>query len=462
MFVWTGQLATVYYFLFFLVLVPLTGTLEFKLTTININESKPLVNMDAPETKGKLYKKDVLSYIKPTFLTPIFGICIISLFLLIELSPMLSILWLCIATLYFLYMRNYKDISKIWGFTIIVWYLIFTTSLSEVTILIGFENTPVIINYLLDSNFLFENLCFQTVYIVDALSTKLGFSIYIPAVVNIFGFFSKLFKTPKTGCSGKGDSGDKNPSPWFHFGDSMITLVITLLEKFKIVPILGILILVTFLILIIWYCYDKIEFYDLAISFLFLGASISVYFYFYDFSSEKSVLLVVWCLVFFCLLSYKRQKGLSFFLLYFSLYAFYFYSIYNVSISSILLSYLFYLSLFCSYHFYFTLTRRFILRSYSVIKGFFSSYSLVKGVLWVFFIFFPTLINNLFIFLLVFNQLLLLALLSNHIVILFFLILLYIWFSFLAISSYFKLFPKVRKMIVGYFSRRACLHFIEN
>jgi len=64
--------------------------------------------------------------------------------------------------------------------------------------------TNPIINYLLDNNFLFENLCFQTVYILDALSAKLGFSIYIPAVVNIFSFFSKLFKNKKTGCSGKG------------------------------------------------------------------------------------------------------------------------------------------------------------------------------------------------------------------------------------------------------------------
>ena len=155
--------------------------------------------------------KNVLSYIKKNYLTPrIIGICIISLFLLVKLSPIFSLLWLCVPTLYFLYIGSYKDISKIWGFTIGIWYLIFTTSLSEITILIGFENTTVIINYLLDNNFLFENLCFQTVYILDALSTKLGFSIYIPAVVNIFGFFKKLFK--KTGCSGQEDSGDKKNS----------------------------------------------------------------------------------------------------------------------------------------------------------------------------------------------------------------------------------------------------------
>ena len=175
------------------------------------------------QSKKNLFNKDVLSYIKKNLLTRIMGICIISLVLLVACSPVFSILWLCIPTLYFLYIRNYRDIFKIWGFTIGIWYLIFTTSLSEITILIGFENTRVIIDYLLDNTFLFENLCFQTVYILDALSAKLGFSIYIPAIVNIFSVFSKLFKNDKTGCSEKGDSSDKekkNFSSWFSFGES--------------------------------------------------------------------------------------------------------------------------------------------------------------------------------------------------------------------------------------------------
>lgn len=169
--------------------------------------------------KKKLFNKNVISYLKKNYFTQhIIGICIVSLFLLTQLSPVFSFLWLCISTLYFLYIRSYRDISKIWGLTISIWYLIFTTSLAEITILIGFENTPIIINYLLDNNFLFENLCFQTVYILDALSSKLGFSIYIPAVVNVFSFFSKFFKNNKTGCSGKGDSGSKKKAPWFSFG----------------------------------------------------------------------------------------------------------------------------------------------------------------------------------------------------------------------------------------------------
>ena len=139
--------------------------------------------------KKNLFSKNVIYNLKKNYFTKrIIGICIISLFLLIQLSPIFSLLWLCISTLYFLYIRSYRDIFIIWGFTLSIWYLIFITSLAEVPIIIGFENTQIIINYLLDNNFLFESLCFQTVYILDALSAKLGFSIYLPAVVNLLSF----------------------------------------------------------------------------------------------------------------------------------------------------------------------------------------------------------------------------------------------------------------------------------
>ena len=97
------------------------------------------------ENKKKfLFSKNLISNLKNNYFTKrIIGICIVSLFLLIELSPVF--LWLCISTLYFLYIRSYRDISIIWGFTISIWYLIFTTSLAEVTIIIGFENTQIII-----------------------------------------------------------------------------------------------------------------------------------------------------------------------------------------------------------------------------------------------------------------------------------------------------------------------------
>jgi hypothetical protein len=134
--------------------------------------------------------KNVLDYLQKNYFTPrIIGISIISLILLIKLSPILSLVWLNISTLYFMYIGSYKDIYKIWSFTIGIWYLIFSTSLHEITILIGFENTEIIIIYMSGSDLMFESLCFQTVLILDALSAKIGFSIYIPAVVNIFSFF---------------------------------------------------------------------------------------------------------------------------------------------------------------------------------------------------------------------------------------------------------------------------------
>nr|QYC61806.1 hypothetical protein [Paralia sulcata] len=113
----------------------------------------------------------------------------ISFFLLIATSPIFSLFWFLVPTVYFLWSSNYKDILKIWGFTLGIWYFIFTTSLSGTTVLIGFENTEVIINYLLNNNVIFENLCFQTVYMLNFLSAKVGFPLYIPAIINIFSFF---------------------------------------------------------------------------------------------------------------------------------------------------------------------------------------------------------------------------------------------------------------------------------
>lgn len=81
--------------------------------------------------------------IKPRILV----ICAISLLLLIEFTPVLSVAWLITSTFYLSYISSYKDIYKIWGFTIGMWYLIFSTSLSEITILIGYGNTEIILDY---------------------------------------------------------------------------------------------------------------------------------------------------------------------------------------------------------------------------------------------------------------------------------------------------------------------------
>ena len=123
-----------------------------------------------------------------TFLkSPIVITLIISLILLLVFSPVLSLLWLYIPTSYFLYHRSFQNIYKIWGVTLSIWYFVFSTSLSELTIIIGFQHTKVILDYLMENPFLFKNLCFQTVYLLDILSAKLGFPIRIPAVISIFG-----------------------------------------------------------------------------------------------------------------------------------------------------------------------------------------------------------------------------------------------------------------------------------
>merc|ERR1711862_679958 len=77
------------------------------------------------------------------------------------------------------------------GFTVGIWYFIFTTSLSGITILIGFENTKVIVQQIINNNFIFENLCFQIVYLLDFLSAKVGFPLHIPAIINISSFPGK-------------------------------------------------------------------------------------------------------------------------------------------------------------------------------------------------------------------------------------------------------------------------------
>jgi hypothetical protein len=182
---------------------------------------KKFLNNSNNETKknltNKIIKKFISYFCKNWGTTHILVICTISLFLLVRCSPILSILWLIISTLYLLYIHSYKDISKIWGFTFFMWYLIFTISLSEVTIFIGFEQTEVVLDYLMDNRFLFENLYFQTVYLLDALSAKLGVYIYVPGIPNIFRFCTKFLKGTKTGCSGKGEPGERKPY-WFYFG----------------------------------------------------------------------------------------------------------------------------------------------------------------------------------------------------------------------------------------------------
>jgi hypothetical protein len=109
-----------------------------------------------------------------------------------------------------LYKRDFIDCLFTWVFTLFIWYTIFTTTLSDFApyIIIGGKHTDELINYLLsnDGLFWFEGLCYQTVYIFDVLSTKIGLLIFIPT------YFSPIFnKSNKTKCAGNGNS-KKNSS----------------------------------------------------------------------------------------------------------------------------------------------------------------------------------------------------------------------------------------------------------
>ena len=245
----------------------------------------------------------------------------------------------------------------------------------------------------------------------------------------------------------------------------MTFIINIVLENFKNYPVWGLFTTTSLFVVGAWVCYyyNKIKLTYFLVAILFLNVSLAVYFQFYNFSNEELSLFIVWYLGFFSLIFYTSHKIVSFFFLYATLYVLFFYCIYNIeSISSTFFSYAFYLSLFFLYHYYFTFSQRFLLRAYSIIRTFLKTEAFLKLNLWVVFILFPSLVNNIFIFFLVFNQLLVLALVANHHIILAFLSLLWIWFCFLSISNYFKLFPKIRKKILKYFSRKACLHFVGN
>ena len=168
----------------------------------------------------KTFKKNYIYVIKGT-----------SFFLLIY-SPILSLLWLLGPTIYFLWKRNYKAIFKIWGFTLGIWFLIFTTCLSGATITIGEEHTKVLLKYMLDNitDIEFETLCFQTVYILDAISSTVGFTFHFPStllpLLHIFKFFkrigtnisniSSIFKTPTTQCSDEKNSNKSSYYSWLN------------------------------------------------------------------------------------------------------------------------------------------------------------------------------------------------------------------------------------------------------
>jgi len=131
-------------------------------------------------------------------------ISVVSIFFLICFSPIFSLIWLCLPSLYFLYKRNYNDFFKIWAFTLFVWHSLFTFIFLDFgpIIIIGGDHTKELIGYLLlnDETVWFKGLCYQTIYIFNALSQKFGFLVYVPI----------FFPIKKTSCIE--DDSKSNPS----------------------------------------------------------------------------------------------------------------------------------------------------------------------------------------------------------------------------------------------------------
>jgi hypothetical protein len=134
----------------------------------------------------------------------------ISISLLI-LSPTLSITWLFFTNIYLIYLNgfNLRDIGKVWIPTFTCWYLIFTQCIGDLVnnyIIIGENHTYELLRLMLINDIWFENLCFQTVYLLHILSAKLNTVIYIPIL--------PIIKLPKTFNADNENSEKKATNSW--------------------------------------------------------------------------------------------------------------------------------------------------------------------------------------------------------------------------------------------------------
>ena len=131
---------------------------------------------------------------------------------LLTLSPTLSIAWLFFTNMYLIYLNglNLRDIWKVWIPTFTCWYLIFTLCMGDLVndyIIVGENQTQELLRLILINNIWFENLCFQTVFLLHILSEKLNIIIYIPIL--------PLIKLPKTFNAGNEDSERKATNNWW-------------------------------------------------------------------------------------------------------------------------------------------------------------------------------------------------------------------------------------------------------
>ena len=128
---------------------------------------------------------------------------------LLMLSPTLSITWLVFTNMYLIYWNgfNLQDIGKVWIPTFTCWYLIFTQCMCGLVnnyIIISENHTHELLRLMLINDIRCENLCFQTVYLLNVLSGKLNTVIYIPIL--------PVIKLPKTFNA---DNEEKTTNNWW-------------------------------------------------------------------------------------------------------------------------------------------------------------------------------------------------------------------------------------------------------
>lgn len=160
------------------------------------------------------------------------------------------------------------------------------------------------------------------------------------------------------------------------------------------------------------------------------------------------------------LCNHYSNRALSYFFFYSSLMYTYFFFLLSLNISPSLLTYGFYFIVFISYHFYFTFSKRYYLRTIVIIRKYLNNKEYVKLVLWSYFVLLCSLIGNKFVFLGVFNPLLLFSMANSNMTFALFLIILWSWMFILIFCNEFKIYTNFLLCIQNFFSREACLHYI--
>lgn len=113
-------------------------------------------------------------------------------FLLLNITPLLSIVWMSFISL-FIYLygeRHYGTFVMIWVPTIFAWSIVISISLSEFAPLyVGGQYTPITLGLITGKKVYFESLCIQTVVYLDAYSILVGHPVKVPMIFVPFSFF---------------------------------------------------------------------------------------------------------------------------------------------------------------------------------------------------------------------------------------------------------------------------------